>query len=512
MSAVSQPGSLSRNGEVPSPPVLYLICLLAIGVHVLPLVLADMPYIDDYWRAQAAGTGWLGEGRALTQWFYELLTFSGAGPNIFPLPLLIAVAVTAHALVRLIQRFFTVPRAVDALVVLPLWYNPFFLQNLTFQYDGPTMALGMAAMIYAVTLEPRRMGAWLGGAVLVGVGLGFYQVTLNLFVGLCCLDVLRALRLGEAAWPLLARRVCQLLIGCAVYALLALPFMTDPRQALLPLDGNLLLVVVQRLHVLGAKVALLLATPANQLVALALAGLALLGAGADLLRILRGQHAWVKTLAGACCYLLAIVGVPAAVSGFMLMFAGEMYQGFRTLMGFGCVLMLLFYLAQRPLAAWHRHAPWLLVIPLLSMLALAYAHGRNLQAQGELGKALSYYLGQDILSHREFEHVQVFYLIDPDDSDGWLPAAVGADARLPVLKYIRQSNYMLFPQMMNRAGIERFYTPAHFKSAPPNGWGRDDVVAHAGAAVLRRPFYDIYLVGDDAYVLLNSRRKEPAAP
>lgn len=39
-------------------------------------------------------------------------------------------------------------------MLLPLWYNPFFLQNLSYQYDGPIMVLSVVAVIYAITFRP----------------------------------------------------------------------------------------------------------------------------------------------------------------------------------------------------------------------------------------------------------------------------------------------------------------------------------------------------------------------
>lgn len=68
-----------------------LFFLLATALYVLPLILADFPYIDDNWRTLAAGNAWAGQGRLFADWFYQALTFTGAAPNIFPLPLLLAV-------------------------------------------------------------------------------------------------------------------------------------------------------------------------------------------------------------------------------------------------------------------------------------------------------------------------------------------------------------------------------------------------------------------------------------
>lgn len=135
---------------------VWLFFLLATFVYVVPLLLADYPYIDDNWRSLSAGMVWAEQGRLFTELFYNLLTFSNAAPNIFPLPLLIATLAMAAALTSLTFHYYPQPTIACCLVALPLWYNPFFLQNLSYQYDGAAMALSVVAVIYAITFRPPR--------------------------------------------------------------------------------------------------------------------------------------------------------------------------------------------------------------------------------------------------------------------------------------------------------------------------------------------------------------------
>jgi hypothetical protein len=141
-----------RSGCFPARDLLY----------VLPLILADFPYIDDNWRSLSAGMAWAEQGRLFAELFYNALTFSNAAPNIFPLPLLIATVAMASALTSLTFHYFRQPTVARCLVLLPLWYNPFFLQNLSYQYDGPIMVLSLVAVIYAITFRhPSRNVQWL---------------------------------------------------------------------------------------------------------------------------------------------------------------------------------------------------------------------------------------------------------------------------------------------------------------------------------------------------------------
>lgn len=156
------------------------------------------------------------------------------------MPLLLAGTAAALALARLVRHYFVAPTASAVLVVLPLWYQPFFLQNLSYQYDGPTMALALAACVLAITLEPGSWRQILCGALLVAVALAFYQISLNVFAGLCGVEVMRQVMLGKRCgqvWRHALGRLGQALGGCALYGLTAYQLMTPLRQGLLPVEG-----------------------------------------------------------------------------------------------------------------------------------------------------------------------------------------------------------------------------------------------------------------------------------
>ncbi|MDV9032970.1 glucosyltransferase domain-containing protein [Pseudomonas sp. RAC1] len=486
-----------------------LICLCALALHVLPLILADAMYLDDVWRAQTAIGHWSGEGRLLTQWLHAGLSFAGGAINLFPLPLLLALPVAAYALARLAVHYFVEPRPSDLLVVLPLWYSPFFLQNLSYQYDGPAMALGMSAMILAITVGPRRL---LAGAALIACGLGFYQVTLNLFVGLCCIEAVRGLLRGDELTRVLGaagRRLLQALSGGVLYLLLALPWMSGQRLALLAFDSAWPGEVLRRLGVVFEHVALLF-TPGNLILAIGLGLLALIGVLRSV-PALRGVYGVGGLLVRGIGLLLVLLVLLSMTSGIMLIFA-YFIHGARTLMGFACVLVLLLYLARRGLGEASPHRALILGLPLLSMLSLAYAYGRVLEAQKAQTAAIAQYIGQDILSHPELDKARAFYLLESNQSDGWLPAASGALARAPLLAFIRSSDFVLLPEMMTQVGMGQFYLNSSANQSPPPAWQADALAARGGTPVVDNRFYRIYLIDQQGYVVTKPQRRPWTLP
>jgi hypothetical protein len=81
-----------------TPREVLLFFLAANFLFIFPLVQADYFYNDDNWRALVAGAGWREEGRVVIDWFYNVLSFSSASADLFPLPLFIATTAVSFAL------------------------------------------------------------------------------------------------------------------------------------------------------------------------------------------------------------------------------------------------------------------------------------------------------------------------------------------------------------------------------------------------------------------------------
>lgn len=127
------------------------------------------------------------------------------------------------------------------------------------------------------------------------------------------------------------------------------------------------------------------------------------------------------------------------VPGVTLLFR-DFNEGARTLMGFGVLLVFLFYLARLALAPHHRLLPLLLIIPLLATLSLSFAYGRVLNMQKAFATAALYSLGHDISAHRALREAKRIYL-SINYSDRWLASAEGSFQQLPVLRYLLIGDY-----------------------------------------------------------------------
>ncbi|MNO49686.1 hypothetical protein D3C76_400420 [compost metagenome] len=482
---------------------VWWLCLLAVGLHLLPLILADYAYIDDVWRAQLAGViqdandSWTGQGRLLIDWFHAAIGFADAAPNVFPLPLLIAAVLSAWALASLVLHYFETPRATSLLVVLPLWYNPFFLQNLSYQYDAPLMALALAACVAAICVGSGRWSQFATSSALVAVAVGFYQVSINVFAGLCCIEIIRLI-LAQQALPEVLRhaslRLGQLFVGCAVYYFTAYQLITVPRTALLPIDDQWPGEILRRLGIVAEHVGLLM-TPGTTWFFVGLCGLALLKLLATYAQLLGSQRpAWERVALGVLLASAVAAGL-LLTAGMTLLFKNY-NAGARLLMGMGPALVMLALLAQHTLVGWHQRLAWLLAIPLMFMLSFSFAYGRVLVAQQELQRLVTFSLAQEIASRPQLYEAKRFYVHGIGSSGRWLPAASGSYEVMPALRYVLNIDFLLLVEMMPRVGM------VNFGARPP--LDRPTVLARSPTPVVDAKFFSIHRVEDNGYVLMKT--------
>lgn len=477
----------------------WWLFVLATLVYVLPLILADYRYIDDNWRALSGGMEWAGQGRLFAELMYNALTLSPGAPNIFPLPLLIATLAMASALTSLTFHYWREPRVSNCLVVLPLWYNPFFLQNLSYQYDGPAMALSVVAVVYAISFHhPSRILQWLVPAGLVALGLGLYQISFNVFLGLCCLEVLKGAhdQLEWRKWrDLIGWRIAQAALGALIYGVTAYPFTEANRTLLLNLDADPWLQVLINIGRVLEKVQLLFHGGFTWVLAglllCAIAGAA--GLGREISR--RPDSAAKRLSIGLVC-LLTLPLVTLLVSGMALLFR-DFNEGARTLMGFAVLLVLLFYLGHLALARLHPRLPLLLALPLLAMLSLSYAYGRVLTVQKAFATQALGSLAQDISAHRELREAKRIYL-SVTYSDHWLTGAAGSFRQMPVLHYLLNIDFYILAENLPGVGITNVVAEKERRNATRVGY-------LAYPALVDRPYYRIHLIGDYGFIVV----KEP---
>lgn len=471
----------------------WLLCAGIVLLHILPLVMADTPVIDDYARQQLARNDWEDVGRPLVVLLNRLFSLGAGAVNVYPLPLILAALLAAHALASLAQYWFRLPTASSVLVVLPLWLQPMFLQNLSYQYDGASMALALVLGIWAVILGSAWPGRFLLGSLLVAMAAALYQPAVNVFAGLCCIEVMRQVMSGQRLVRVFrnaALRLGQLLVGCALFYVSCGWMVTRGRAQFIAVDEHLPATLLKNLAA-TVEVVDLLMTPGVFWAVMALGILAIAGLGRQV-RIVWLQPCQVLERLGLLAFLLMPIALLVLCIPGVTLALKDFDPNPRVLMGLGAVMVLLLYLVHDALSALPRIRVGVLVFTAVAMLSISFAYGRVLIWQKALFQSLTQSVAHD-LSSLQANH---YYLLGYWHNTLWVPAARATLRNLPVLARINPSNVLMLPEMLPLAGIDQLHT---FYQLPP--LSREQVLAASPSPQVSSQLYDIHLVGDAAYVL-----------
>lgn len=195
--------------------------------YVLPILLADYLYRDDLGRSYSGGTGWVKDGRPLTE---QVMLFLGGGQplsDIAPLPLLLCTVVLAYGLVLYARtNLANVPR--NWYLVFGLFSvmgTPFLLGNLSYRFDCLTMVLALTLMLLVYAL-PAGLPLWqlylcstVGGCA----ALSLYQPVIGMAPGLFLVGLLLFLLGQREEWISLFHRSVGTGVGLAVYLFVVSP-------------------------------------------------------------------------------------------------------------------------------------------------------------------------------------------------------------------------------------------------------------------------------------------------
>ncbi|WP_416770408.1 glucosyltransferase domain-containing protein [Pseudomonas sp. RHF3.3-3] len=467
-------------------------------LFISPLILADYSYIDDNWRLFEAGTGWLREGRFMMVYLYKGLSFTSAAPNIFPLPLILSTFCMALALDRFSVDYFGQPVITECLVVLPLLCTPFLLQGFSYQYDGAGIMFGIVLVVYSIIFRHRLLSLrLLLPSLLLTLALGFYQLTINVFIGLCCVEVLRAM-LDKTALKdillVLAMRVLHMLFAGGFYFLCVFTSMSDDRTRMVPANAQGLAAVIDNFYRINQTVAGVM-DPAAGWMTLVLSVLAALCVLKAAVQIASSDEAFAFKLLRLCLTASSAFLLLFVLSGAGLFFK-DFNDGARTLLGASALLMGLFYLSLRFLKGIHPGLTCLLILPLVYMLTFSFAYGRLLVVRKEFENSMNLEIAHDIDRSAVLRNLKVIYVKTNDLALG-LPAGERSMALIPALRYVlNAADYLVLPESLRRFGIT-------------SEWLDDDEREMAALAELQgseplveRRFYAIYSVGDRGYIVV----------
>ncbi|ENJ4779099.1 glucosyltransferase domain-containing protein, partial [Enterobacter hormaechei] len=204
----------------------YKIAYIAGLVYILPIIIAGRMFNDDIGRATEGYTKWGVNGRPLSDWIMEGLSFGFPISNLSPFTIIIALLITVLCGALLAEHFGVEDKAKRNILALSFIISPFYLENLSYQFDSLPMALSLLFASLAFTIQGKfrpLAGCAFGTVLLIGT-MCLYQPSINIYIILVCFAAILAGVNSESGILITALyRAISLLVAQVIYSLAIVP-------------------------------------------------------------------------------------------------------------------------------------------------------------------------------------------------------------------------------------------------------------------------------------------------
>ncbi|WP_267248957.1 glucosyltransferase domain-containing protein [Yersinia sp. Marseille-Q5920] len=196
----------------------------------LPILLSGILYQDDILRSANGEAYWGALGRPLSDVVVMGLGFgSDFVVNLFPLTLILATTLLAASSIILYNRF-AIKRDITTGIAFSLFsLSPFFLQNLSYQFDSFPMMLGVFFSVLPYSILVQKVGlvsrVFLS-AIMIIASLCLYQATVNIFIAICAIEIIfniRSTGSGIVAAKAVINRGLSLILALIIYLKIIVP-------------------------------------------------------------------------------------------------------------------------------------------------------------------------------------------------------------------------------------------------------------------------------------------------
>lgn len=477
----------------------FLAALLLL--YVLPLILANVYYRDDTERILNPAAPWYTLGRPGADLLMRLFTF-----NLYqladsaPLTLILGVLCFAWALVYSARRAEHTLSIIALSPYILLFFNPFFLQNLSYKYDSFPMVVALALSMLAF-FYPRDRGplSYLVPIALLFCALTLYQPCTNLFIGLYGANLMIRFfnngrsPLQETLWAGVVMLLTNSLYILIIDHLFALgggsrSNMITAQDALFWLTQDGLMLKKLLTFVLTKELAFLF-YPALACVVWIFTQ--------RLYQFWRRHPLTLPTLLSLLILLCSPLVLFIALLG-PLFLLKEGVTDVRVLCGFSATLFVFAHAVYQVLTRWRPNWRVLCLLPLFYFLAFSFQYGNAVKNQRDYEARILGWLSYDLISLNATSHGKILLSNYPDTA--------------PVTQKIVEHQAlidMMFSPAYNWTA-RRIIASYGINNIDPS-WGPDyrdqlDTLCANHATPLRdNKFYAIYALNDDTLIWLKNK-------
>lgn len=203
---------------------IFYIYLSIISLWCLPLLLYQDFYRDDYTRIVTGYAGWENAGRPLATVLYHILSMDfGIIHNLYPLPLFLSVLLVAFTFYCLhihIQKRYLIKDYILIPSILMIICNPFYIQNLAYQYDVLPMCFALSLSIFAFIKSAYKKTNILLSTLLLFIALNLYQPVINIFITLSIINIFFPIIKSQVKYHIIYLQAFLCFLSSIIYYLL----------------------------------------------------------------------------------------------------------------------------------------------------------------------------------------------------------------------------------------------------------------------------------------------------
>lgn len=202
----------------------FCILLAITLVYVFPIILANVPYIDDLERTiSGVGTDWKVDFRPLSWLLTEGLNFGEPLTDPAPLMLICGLIVLTGGITYFGKRYFNEYGSRSSILILATGLLcPFMLENYSYHYEAFFMLAGPGFLFTLFALKDESWKTSLVATALLLTVLSMYQVFLCTFFCLALLEVFYSVKQKgplRTAGKCFAKRLAEAGIAISLYLL-----------------------------------------------------------------------------------------------------------------------------------------------------------------------------------------------------------------------------------------------------------------------------------------------------
>ncbi|HEH9408736.1 TPA: glucosyltransferase domain-containing protein [Aeromonas salmonicida] len=226
----------------------YLWIIFSSVIYVLPLIIANVSYIDDMGRS-IDGYGWIRDGRLLADYVVKGITFGNGIVTVFPFSLILSAVIYAVSGVVISSVLFEIDSKLKRLSSFVFISSPFLLENMAYKFDALPMSLSVFFAVLPFLIKDS-IRFFVTSVICLVITLHLYQASAMLYFGMAlCLMIKQCSENGKVIdIRLISLTLSSFFMAYAVYSG-TLHFMdvTVSRNNFLPFEKTSLSVINQRL-------------------------------------------------------------------------------------------------------------------------------------------------------------------------------------------------------------------------------------------------------------------------